>query len=205
MASNRLCGHNNTQQDYDEGSNRPPARGQVLRALPSKKTHRLSCLSQCSGNDPRQPGVVRTSSFDMLNSTGSSVGGRGDELVARSTRRLMLIWRCSILQSTASFAAATSSALRWMTFPPNGYAIDRATVRQRKTGRPVRFELTEQTRQAIDDHIRLVARSQTSFCSRVAGQGMTTRQYARLLPTFVVEAPSSPLPQGERARTARTK
>ena len=25
---------------------------------------------------------------------------------------------------------------------PNGYAIDRATVRQRKTGRPVRFELT---------------------------------------------------------------
>ena len=27
---------------------------------------------------------------------------------------------------------------------PNGYAVDRATVRQRKTGRPVRFELTEQ-------------------------------------------------------------
>ncbi|MGC1855628.1 MAG: integrase, partial [Pseudolabrys sp.] len=25
---------------------------------------------------------------------------------------------------------------------PNGYAVDRATVRQRKTGRPVRFELT---------------------------------------------------------------
>ena len=30
---------------------------------------------------------------------------------------------------------------------PNGYAVDRATVRQRKTGRPVRFELTEHTRQ----------------------------------------------------------
>jgi hypothetical protein len=29
---------------------------------------------------------------------------------------------------------------------PDGYAIDRATVRQRKTGHPVRFELTEQTR-----------------------------------------------------------
>jgi integrase len=29
---------------------------------------------------------------------------------------------------------------------PNGYAVDRVTVRQRKTGRPVRFELTEQTR-----------------------------------------------------------
>jgi hypothetical protein len=33
---------------------------------------------------------------------------------------------------------------------PHGYAADGATVRQRKTGRPVRFELTEQTRQAID-------------------------------------------------------
>src|SRR6476620_11048406 len=37
---------------------------------------------------------------------------------------------------------------------PNGYAVDRATVRQRKTGRPVRFELTEHTRHAIDDYIR---------------------------------------------------
>ena len=34
---------------------------------------------------------------------------------------------------------------------PHGYAVDRASVRQRKTGRPVRFEITEQTRQAIDD------------------------------------------------------
>ena len=37
---------------------------------------------------------------------------------------------------------------------PNGYAVDRATVRQRKTGRPVRFELTEQTRQAIDAYLK---------------------------------------------------
>ena len=36
---------------------------------------------------------------------------------------------------------------------PNGYAIERATGRQKKTGRPVRFELTEQTRQAIDEHL----------------------------------------------------
>src|SRR5213594_463305 len=39
---------------------------------------------------------------------------------------------------------------------PNGYAIDRATVRQRKTGRPVKFELTEHTRQAIDDYLAAV-------------------------------------------------
>jgi hypothetical protein len=33
---------------------------------------------------------------------------------------------------------------------PHGFALQRATVRQRKTGHPVKFELTEQTREAID-------------------------------------------------------
>src|SRR6516164_1348239 len=37
---------------------------------------------------------------------------------------------------------------------PNGYTLDRATVRQKKTSRPVRFELTEQTRQL---HLRDIA------------------------------------------------
>jgi len=44
-------------------------------------------------------------------------------------------------------------AIRVDDVAPNGYAIERASVRQRKTGRPVRFELTEQTREAIDDHL----------------------------------------------------
>ena len=37
---------------------------------------------------------------------------------------------------------------------PNGYSVDRATVRQKKTERPVRIELTKQTRQAVDGYIR---------------------------------------------------
>lgn len=36
---------------------------------------------------------------------------------------------------------------------PSGYAMDRATIRQRKTGRPVRFESTDQTRLAIDEYL----------------------------------------------------
>ena len=36
-------------------------------------------------------------------------------------------------------------ALRVEDVEPSGYAVDRATVRQKKTGRSVRFELTEQT------------------------------------------------------------
>jgi hypothetical protein len=40
---------------------------------------------------------------------------------------------------------------------------DNAPTCERKTGHPVRFELTEQTRQAIDDYIRAasVARSRS--------------------------------------------
>src|SRR6476469_9860467 len=34
-----------------------------------------------------------------------------------------------------------------------GYTADRATVRQKKTGQPVRFELSEQTREAVDDYL----------------------------------------------------
>jgi integrase len=36
---------------------------------------------------------------------------------------------------------------------PHGFALERATARQRKTGHPVKFELTEQTREAINTYI----------------------------------------------------
>jgi integrase len=44
-------------------------------------------------------------------------------------------------------------ALKVVNVAPNGYAVDRASIRQRKTGRPVRFEIAEQTRQAIDEYL----------------------------------------------------
>ena len=71
---------------------------------------------------------------------------------------------------------------------PNGHSLDRATVRQKKTGRPVRFELTEQTRQALDCYIREAAKKPGEFlftASRGLGQCMTTRQYARLLSEWI--------------------
>jgi integrase len=37
---------------------------------------------------------------------------------------------------------------------PRGYAVDRATVRQKKTWHPVKFELTEQTRHALGDYMK---------------------------------------------------
>src|SRR5437899_7053665 len=54
-------------------------------------------------------------------------------------------------------------ALKVEDVAPNGYSVDRATVRQKKTGRPVRFELTEQTRQAVDDYIRVADKKPGEF------------------------------------------
>ena len=65
---------------------------------------------------------------------------------------------------------------------PNGYTMDRATVRQKKTGRPVKFELTDQTRQAIDDYLKAARKKPGEFLfTGRRGQCMTPRQYARLL------------------------
>jgi integrase len=74
-------------------------------------------------------------------------------------------------------------SLKVVDVAPNGYAVDRASVRQRKTGRPVHFEITEQTRQAIDDHLSQRGRASRPylFPGRGPAGHLTTRQYARLL------------------------
>jgi len=46
------------------------------------------------------------------------------------------------------------------------YTSDRVSVRQKKTGRPVRFELTEQTRQAVDEYLRATNKKPASSCSQ---------------------------------------
>src|SRR3546814_10360143 len=51
--------------------------------------------------------------------------------------------------------------LRIEDIAPHGYAGQRATVQQRKTGRPVRFEITEQTRDAVDAYLASTARKST--------------------------------------------
>lgn len=70
---------------------------------------------------------------------------------------------------------------------PQGYALDRATVRQKKTGRPVKFELTEQTRKAIDAYLETVSKTPGVylFSGRHPGRCLSTRQYARLLTDWI--------------------
>lgn len=78
---------------------------------------------------------------------------------------------------------------------PHGVAVDRATVRQRKTGRPVRFELTEQTREAIDEYLSATGAKPGDFL--FPGRGgrdrcLTTRQYARLVSRWIASIGLNP-------------
>jgi integrase len=79
-------------------------------------------------------------------------------------------------------------ALKVEDVAPHGYSIERVTVRQKKTDRPVRFEVTEQTRQSLDNYIRAKGKKPGEFLfgSRCApGRCMTTRQYAGLVAQWV--------------------
>ena len=69
----------------------------------------------------------------------------------------------------------------------NGRVISRAAVTQQKTGQPVKFELTEQTRNTVEtwiDNARLSAENYL-FPSRM-GQSphISTRQYARVVKSW---------------------
>jgi integrase len=75
-------------------------------------------------------------------------------------------------------------AIRVEDVAASGYTADRATVRRKKTGRPVRFELSDQTRQAVDDYLRTAGKRPGEFLftgHRGPDRSMTTRQYARLV------------------------
>ena len=64
----------------------------------------------------------------------------------------------------------------------------RAMVLQRKTGRPVQFEITDQTRRSLSDwlQVRKLSASEWKFPSRMrSNHHLSTRQYARLVKQWV--------------------
>jgi integrase len=85
---------------------------------------------------------------------------------------------------------------------PNGYAVVRATVRQKKTRRPVRFELTDHTREAVEAYLKVAGKKPGEFLftsSRRPGEGMTTRQYGRFVSDWIAGIGL------DRIRSARTR
>jgi integrase len=83
----------------------------------------------------------------------------------------------------------------------------RAQIIQRKTGKAVQFELTEQTRHALMDWInkRGLTREDYLFPSRQrSGTHLSTRQYARVVKRWAVSAGLQPADYGTHSMR-RTK
>jgi integrase len=80
-------------------------------------------------------------------------------------------------------------ALRVADLFAGGAPRKRGTIVQRKTGRPVQFEITEQTRRSIGGWLERRANGNSSdwlFPSRIhPDEHLSTRQYARLLKQWV--------------------
>src|SRR3954454_1827828 len=114
----------------------------------------------------------------LLAATGCTPWNKGKLIGAKPPLRPKHVWsiRTRLLvegrtRDLAMFNLAIDSklrgcdvvALKVQDIAPNGYAIDRATVRQKKTGRPVKFEVTDQTRQAVDDYLSAASRKRGEY------------------------------------------
>jgi integrase len=104
--------------------------------------------------------------------------------VARKLRDLALF----DLALDSKLRACDLVALRVSDLVSNGRVRGRVMVLQRKTGRPVQFEVTEQTRRSLAEWLeaRPMPDNDWIFPSRSnRGAHVTTRHYARLLKQWV--------------------
>ena len=65
---------------------------------------------------------------------------------------------------------------------------DRATITQRKTGRPVQFEITEVTRQSVERLLAVQSFGRSGYLFRSRSRGrphISARQYARIVHRWV--------------------
>jgi integrase len=98
-------------------------------------------------------------------------------------------------------------ALRVDNVTLNGRVRSRATIMQQKTSRPVQFEITEQAREAVGRWLEKkdLHKGEPLFPSRINRQrSMTTRQYARLLASWLCAIGFDPLAYGTHS-LRRTK
>ena len=105
----------------------------------------------------------------------------------RASRRVrdLAMFNCAI---DAKLRGCDLIKLRVSDVAPGGVLRERATVVQQKTGRPVPFEITEPTRDALTAWLLLRGRRPDDwlFPSRSrAGAHISTRQYARLVGKWV--------------------
>lgn len=104
--------------------------------------------------------------------------------LARRTRELSLF----NLAIDSKLRGCDLVALRVCDVAQGGRVASRAIVMQRKTRRPVQFELTEQTREAVQAWIAQakLTSDQFLFPSRMhASPHLSTRQYAKIVDSWV--------------------
>jgi hypothetical protein len=101
--------------------------------------------------------------------------------------------RCSILAIDSKLRGCDLVRVKIDDVCAGGRVRDRATVIQKATGRPVQFEITEQTRSAIGEWLAAfdARKGRYLFPSRFRQKPhLSTRQYARI----VVDGWSAPAP-----------
>jgi integrase len=136
---------------------------------------------------------------DQQNSTGRRPWNEGRLIGQKPPLKLKDIWAIRLrhqladrLRDLALFNLAVDSKLRGCDVVrlrvadiAHGDSItSRATVIQRKTGRPVRFELTEPTREAVRDWLARahLGSGDPLFPSRSRRSShLSTREYARIM------------------------
>ena len=106
-------------------------------------------------------------------------------LQAIGNRRDLALFNLAI---DSKLRACDLLALRVADVASGGEVLSRATVRQRKTNRPVRFEITVRTRKAIEAWLETAELNEDDclFPSRVRrSPHLSTRQYARIVNEWV--------------------
>jgi len=115
---------------------------------------------------------------------------------ASSWRPASAILRCSILAIDSKLRGCDLVRVKIDDVCAGGRVRDRATVIQKKTGRPVQFEITEQTRSAIGEWLAAfdARRGRNLFPSRFRQKPhLSTRHYARIVRRWMERAgPDSP-------------
>ena len=116
----------------------------------------------------------------------------------KTTNRVrdLALFNCAL---DAKLRACDLVKLRVSDVAPGGALRQRSTVLQQKTGRPVPFEITEPTRDALTLWLALRGRTEDDwlFPSRSrAGGHIGTRQYARLVKKWVKMIDLGPAPFG---------
>jgi integrase len=123
--------------------------------------------------------------------------------LARRTRDLALF----NLAIDSKLRGCDLVALRVCDVAQGNRVVQRALVLQRKTGRPVQFELTEQTRDAVQAWIAKAQLhpEQPLFRSRLKGsRHLSTRQYARVVKRWATSIGLDPAAYGTHSMR-RTK